>query len=239
MFLHLPKCGGTALHEWLASVVGPDELCPERNRMPADLPDDRVDSFRGYRVFSGHFDPIDATHFPTPQLLFTVFRDPIDRIVSLYDFWRAHDDAFIDEHDLAGPRFAAAVSFEEFVSAPDPTVVPDLDNTMVRTFTGAIRHRDPIPDPDAALAEAIAVVAGFAHVGHVADLEPTVVWLRQALGLPSGAGGGLERANVRGEWDQPHMRNVDRTVVTPAAAAALEPLVHLDRRLVNRFTTTK
>ena len=236
VFVHLPKCGGTSLHEWLTESLEPGVLSPERNRMPAELPPERIAELHRHRVFSGHFDVIDLTHLPAPQRRFTVLRDPVDRLVSLYDFWRAHDPAFVEEHDLAGPRFALAVTFEEFVSSPDPSVVHDIDNSMVRTFTGSIRTSEPISDREAELERAIAVLAGFDHVGHVRRLDDTADWLRAVLGLPASSAGGPGRANVRGEWAAPHLRNVERTIVTPAAAAAIEPVVDLDRRLVDAFS---
>lgn len=235
VFLHLPKCGGTSLHEWMDRILAPGMLSPERNRLPREIPRERLAALQRHRVFSGHFDVVDLRHFPGPQRRFTVFRDPVETIVSLYDFWRAHDDAFIDEHDLVGPRLASTLSFEEFVGDVDPRIVPDLDNTMVRTFTGLVRANEPFADPDAALAEAIDVVATLDHVGHIDRIGETYVWLCDELGIDRSAAGQRERRNVRGQWTEPHLHNVERTVVSPEAGAALESLVRLDRQLVERF----
>jgi len=235
VFLHVPKCGGTSLHDWMAEVLAPGVLAPDRNRLPDDVPAEKVAELARYRVFSGHFDVVDLDRFPGPQRRFTVLRDPVDMIVSLYDYWRAHDPEHIERHDLIGPRLASERTFEEFVGDVDPRIVPDLDNTMVRTFTGLIRTNAPFADPDASLQEAIDVVGALDHVGHVGRLDETFAWLCDQFGLPPAAAARPERRNVRGRWTEPYLRNVDRTVVTPAAADALEPLVRLDRRLVARF----
>jgi hypothetical protein len=236
VYLHIPKCGGTSLHEWMTEVLAPGVLSPERNRMPADLPPERIESFREHRVFSGHFDLVDAAHFPGPQHRFTVLRDPVERLVSLYDYWRAYDSAHVEAHDLTGPRLAAAMSFEEFVGSPHPAIVHDVDNTIVRTFTGLIRTSDPIDDPERALSDAIVEVGRLDHVGHVADLGTTANWLRREFGMPPAPPAqALPRRNAHGSWTEPYLRDVERTIVTDAARAAVEPLVRLDRELVARF----
>ncbi len=135
-------------------------------------------------------------------------------------------------HDLTGPRLAHEMTFEGFVADPHTAILHDLDNTMVRIFTGRVRDGDALEDPEGALAPAVEFVGTLDHVGHVGRLDRTVGWLCQQFGLPTDAAEDVGHTNVHGEWGEPHMRNVARTEVTPPAAAALEPLVHLDRWLI-------
>lgn len=237
--LHVPKSGGTAVREWLERVLAPGLISPERHRLPAKLSADQAAGLAPYRVFSGHFDIVDADNFPGPQVRFTLLREPVEQLVSLYDFWRAFEPAYAAENNLVEPPLAAAMTFDEFVGDPHPLLVPALDNTVVRTFAGLIRTNDPIADPDAALAKAIGVLESFDHVGHMRQVEDTADWLRSVLGLPPGAGGPVDRSNVRGEWSLPFLRNVERTVPSPEAIAALEPLVYLDRALFEHFTAPR
>jgi hypothetical protein len=234
VFLHIPKCGGTSLHEWLGRHAVPGTLSPERHRLPDIVPAERVRSMQAHRVFSGHFDALDLRHFPRPQHRFTVFRDPVDRIVSLYDFWRAHYPDRIEADDLIGPRLASSMTFEEFLTGPDRRIVPDLDNTIVRTFTGLIRSSEPFEDAERSLAEATRLVASLDHVGHVERLEDTASWLGSEFGVEGPVD--LARVNVRGDWDEAMLRNVERTVLSDTARELIEPLVALDRRLIDQFT---
>lgn len=233
-FVHVPKCGGTTVHDWLVERIAPSAMCPQRHRMPAELQPARLASLERYRVFSGHFDVVDLLHLPGPQHRFTVLREPIARIVSLYDFWRAHTPEHIEEHDLVGPRAARSMTFDEFALADDPRIVHDLDNTFVRTFTGLIRTGEPFADRRRALDEAVAVVDSFDHVGHLDRLDGTFGWLRDVLGLDDEAAVLPPRRNVLGEWNMPHLIDVDRTVPSASALTALEPLVELDRELIAR-----
>ena len=127
VFMHIPKCAGTSLHEWMHDVLAPGVLSDERLRLPREISAERSAELHRHRVFSGHFDTVDLGHFPSPQRRFTVFRDPVERIVSLYDFWRAFDPDFVDEHDLGEPRLARSMTFEEFVGDPHPSIVHAAD----------------------------------------------------------------------------------------------------------------
>lgn len=232
VFLHVPKTAGTSLWEWMRETIRPGLLCPDRHRMPSDLPPERVAELASYRAFAGHFDVIDLESFPRPRAVFTVVRDPVEMLISLYDYWRAHEPSHVERHNLVGPRLASRCSFEEFVGDVDPRIVADLDNTLVRTFTGLIRTNAPIVDRERSLAEAIARVETFDHVGHVAHLGRTFAWLAGELGLEWESSAPVPRSNVRGEWADAHLRHVERTKPSPRALEAIEPLVALDRRLV-------
>jgi len=233
VFLHVPKTAGTSLRGYIFDTIRPDLVAPARHRLPDRLSDEELAELANYRAFVGHFDIIDLGRFPVPQAVFTVLRDPVEMIVSLYDFWRAHDPGFIEQHDLIGPRLARAMTFEEFVGDVDRRIVPDLDNTIVRTFTGRIRSNDPLDDPERLLADAIARLEAFDHVGHVTELSRTFQWLGAELGL--GAAVPERRSNVRGTWTAEHLQNVDRTEVSPEARQSLQPLTDLDNRLVAHF----
>lgn len=234
VFIHMPKCGGTSLHRWLLFVIDASLMSGERRRMPLELADDRRAALESCKVFSGHFDVLDLPQFPDPKLTFTVLRDPVDRLVSLYDFWRAHNDDHIQKKKLVGPRIASALSFEDFLRNQESAIRHDIDNALVRTMTGLTRTSDPIDGPQA-LDEACANLEKLDHVGLLDRLDETTDWLMKAIGAPLRYKKFVRRANVRGEWKAPMMTNVERTVVSDQARELMQPLVELDIELVKRF----
>ncbi len=86
-FLHIPKTGGTALHRFLTGQFREDEICPERSNLLGAC---GSESLARYRLFSGHFDRMTVDRLPTPIVKITLLRNPRDRIISLYRFWRSH-----------------------------------------------------------------------------------------------------------------------------------------------------
>ncbi|SDF37093.1 sulfotransferase family 2 domain-containing protein [Limimaricola pyoseonensis] len=85
VFLHVPKTAGQTIHHQLAAAVGRDKVSPIRTHTQAgresQLPP-------GYRLHSGHIDWTDLETLPQDRFVFTVLRDPRERIASFYFFLR-------------------------------------------------------------------------------------------------------------------------------------------------------
>ena len=88
VFLHIPKTAGTAVHLALAGLFPPGEICPERHPPEFDRAPD--EGLRGFRLFSGHFYWDQVARVPAPRVVFTFLREPRERLLSLYYFFRAH-----------------------------------------------------------------------------------------------------------------------------------------------------
>ena len=99
--VHTPKAGGTSLSKILSEAFGaaylgdykddPADPLSERNINPSAyfarnrmLPD-------GVDCIHGHFHP--GQFRADDVFLFTILRHPIDNIVSIYSFWKAHTDS--------------------------------------------------------------------------------------------------------------------------------------------------
>lgn len=98
VFLHIPKTAGQTVHNQLAMAVGKDAVSPIRvhtqapngPQMPA-----------GYRLYSGHLDWTEVDDLPDP-FIFTVLRDPAERIASFY-FYLLSEAGKLTAEELANP----------------------------------------------------------------------------------------------------------------------------------------
>ena len=86
VFVHLPKTAGTSFHSLLCDVFGKRKVSPPfRVR---DLAAREAQRLASFQIISGHISWVDIeTYFPDRQL-FTILRDPIERCLSVYGFFR-------------------------------------------------------------------------------------------------------------------------------------------------------
>lgn len=89
IFLHIPKTAGQAVHRGLVRLVGgADQTSPVRTHtQAAATPQAQMPP--GYRLYSGHLDWTSFDHLPAPRFVFTVLRDPRERIASFYFYLQA------------------------------------------------------------------------------------------------------------------------------------------------------
>ncbi len=88
IFNHMPKTGGTSMHQFFEEVFGKDRVYRFRNRLitPDTLTIEKMsDTQRQYfKVFQGHFPYGYRSMIGKHAFYFGIIRDPIDRIVSDY-----------------------------------------------------------------------------------------------------------------------------------------------------------
>ena len=87
IFLHIPKTAGQSVHAHLALFFEPSEICPARENF--QLLPISVSQLRRYRLFSGHLDFSLLDAVPSPRFVFTILRQPIERLLSFYFFLRS------------------------------------------------------------------------------------------------------------------------------------------------------
>ena len=101
LFDHLPKCGGSTINKFLLSQY-PQRYTFDSGRNPYNL----VKEFRSlsqnlryrYKLIIGHnaYQLVDFVHPDT--IIFTIFREPVDRIISHYYFVKQNKSHYL--HDL-------------------------------------------------------------------------------------------------------------------------------------------
>lgn len=100
VFLHIPKTAGQTIHAELSRVVGAQAVSPVRVHTEAGPGAAQLPP--GYRLYSGHIDWEALETLPPPRFVFTVLRDPLERIASFYFYIRREAEALSAE-ELARP----------------------------------------------------------------------------------------------------------------------------------------
>lgn len=101
VFLHIPKTAGQTVHNGLARTVRAARVSPIRVHTQAQSP---LGQFpEGYSLYSGHLDWTEIAHLPAARFVFTVLRDPAERIASFY-FYLQREAAAMEPALLALPQ---------------------------------------------------------------------------------------------------------------------------------------
>jgi hypothetical protein len=236
-FLHIEKCGGTALMRGLAPAFHPLQIYPDDHR---DLPPHlmmRTPAFLGlhpaqYPLIWGHYDVPTLQRFAPGHFVFTLLREPKARVLSLYHFWRSVDPAAIDPDLSFSVSLAHRLSLEDFLACDDPMLLDLIDNLYARRLTG-VYATGAAEDPVRGTADqAMAVLGQLSFVGITERLDDSMARLAALLDISAPAA--PLRANVTaenhrkaGNW----FRKIERADISAAAARLLERRTELDAAL--------
>lgn len=230
VFMHIPKTGGTTLHNVLTKHFYPDEICPERLN---DLKKYPQSSLEKYRFFSGHYDRENIKYIPQNVKIITILREPKNRILSVYYFWKAHVSEVIERENLVGPRIAKKLNLLEFLKYADEGIPLNIDNIQVRTMLGRMYVGDKgeylIPK-DEALAKAIEYLDSLYAFGIMEEYLKTVNYFCTLLGIAPPEVIPVDKA--RSQLSQLNrFEAVKEEEITPEIQAELERLTELDSKL--------
>ncbi len=247
-FLHIEKCGGTAAVRFLSRHFHPQQIFDDERR---DLPPhlmfrapglSGVDPARTPFIW-GHYDLPTLRRFAPAHRVFTVLREPKARVLSLYHFWRSVDPDQFDADESFSVALAHRLTLEEFLACDDPMLVDLIDNLFLRRLTGLYAtgaDDDPVKAaPEAALARAMAALAGLDFVGITERMDEGMAAFAARLGIAPPAA--AVRANVTAEnHDDPSgwFRRVERPALSAAATAALERRTWLDALIYEKARTS-
>ena len=183
--MHVPKCAGTSVYFYLLPSFKPSEICP--------FPDHGVWSWRaadvpGFKLYCGHFtaDFLNAMGSGGTRLL--VVRHPLDRVISLFDFWRSYRWPYIRSSLSSltdnGPAIAKGGDLLSFLRTDSSFAIEQIYNPTARQLIGKNRYRDLWPDETIIIQESIQALHSFDWIGTAESFEVSLKLLSNLLGLP-------------------------------------------------------
>ena len=142
-FIHIPKTAGTTMSAILESRFDHPKICP--TPYWRDLRVMRKRDMKAYQLFRGHFPYDVADLVPGKPVCITMLRDPIERVISAYEFMKTCIIVYPAAQKVQ--EKARALSLKDYVRDPD---VNGVINAQTRMIAGRdcqskkIDQRDPI-----------------------------------------------------------------------------------------------
>lgn len=200
-FFHNPKAGGYSLRRVFETHFRTEKQCPmiENDKVGHERLRGEYAQFRGYDYYAGHYghDIFEAVN--DGHSCVTNFRNPISRLISLYNYFKFNVN--LSEEELRTERFRAvafakSVSFAEFVSSNDPNVDVYVRNAHFRQLANSCWS----PATTKELDDVYWFVDEMPWYYVCEYPEMSIAWLRRAFGWNPGH---IPRENVtRAQSDQ-------------------------------------
>lgn len=168
-FLHIPKTAGTSLRKMLRDnyhiqdVFNGNTMLDYEGKTKNDLQD--------YKLFLGHLFYFRALQIlPDDVTYITLLRNPIDRVISLYYFWRRHSDDYIINQNIPeiirrGPKLAKENSLLDFLQLQDPFIVQSISNNQLLQLLPQQKGYQYFINNESASQEIMSVINSFDVVG--------------------------------------------------------------------------
>lgn len=233
VLLHIPKTGGTSVHDLLVDKYPKNRVCPERFNSLGNIPSEDLGS---YCFFTGHYDWQSVANLPSPKKIVSLFRNPEKRIISLYHFWRSHTWGHINKHDLNGVRLAKSNNFLDFLNIDGSGIPENIDNVAVRTFLGRMYvgpDRTFLFPEDEVVDRAAENIFSLSAVGVVEFMRPSVASIMGAFGHEAPACIPVARDSSVFHKN-PAMEKVERPEITAEVKDRLSYLCQYDNELYKK-----
>ena len=233
-FLHLEKTAGTSLIHYLQEWFHPTQIDPDPLRawpphMLTRFPPGIAQRVRRYRLVWGHYDLPSLNRLGAERFILTLLREPRERILSLYRFWRAHPAPA--NTDSFGIIMARQKLLPEFLYSTDPLLRDYIDNVYVRRLTGLYatgQAVDPLDlDAAGALTRALAALEQIDFVGITEQMNESLCLLSSMLGTDPAVTEPKVNLTASLEWER--APDVLWRSDDPVIRHALDWLTRLDR----------
>ena len=179
IFNHIPKCGGLSYRALLEETLGKDRV----EHISINLEEDyhpNPDEYRRYTMLMGHFGVKWNEIVGPGRQWMTALREPIDRVVSTYYYWRHNAEVSPESPWL---YMAQTMSLDEFIRSGHYLVRQGIENAQTWQLADDLRWRyRTVPEQDA-LAVAKENLDKFSFVGIYEQFERSVEWMCKYLGV--------------------------------------------------------
>lgn len=236
VFLHLPKTGGTTLHHQLAQFFAPQDICPERFNSLRKLP---LGEIASYRFISGHYDLASCQSIPGKKKIITFLREPRARLVSLYNFLKAHRLEVANRNGWGLVLMADELTIEQFFAHPDVRQHPYINNGMTRALADKLTvevwparaTEAECRDVSGLVDDALRLLEELSGFGILERFSESVRLLTDSLGMPPCVEGERRLAFENLVEDEANYRQVELARVEAVSEATFAPLIEADLRL--------
>lgn len=232
VFLHIPKCGGTTLHNMLVDWYGQENMHQERHN---GLYYYSARDLATKTLFSGHYDYYATQLVPGSPRLITFLRDPRSRLISLYHFHRSHREELIERYNLTLARWANENNIDDYFANEQVRAHPAINNSITRHLSNQPQLGRASGDIEAGgipvevlRDQAIANLANFDFVGMMEDYDTSITRLTTLLGKPAPEEIGRARNFETLIETDPNMKKIDKQTPTDKTHALLDDLVRED-----------
>ena len=181
IFNHVPKCAGVSYRTLLTDIFAADEVTHISLNLDIDYRIDAAD-LQKYRVIMGHFGVRWNEALGPGRRWLTALREPVDRVVSTYFFWR-HNAARSSE--IPYLNLAQTLSLDEFIQSDDYLVRQGISNTQTWQLADDFRVRYRNVSEQDVLEVAKANLSKFDFIGLYESFRESAARLCDYLGVPT------------------------------------------------------
>lgn len=225
VFLHIAKTAGTSIVHFFRHRLPAHPICSHGDFL--HFPAGRVqfqDKLLEYPFVSGHFGYRHIAPLLDESYSFTFLRDPVDRVLSFYDFCQ-HADM---QHRFPVARAACNLGLDGFVASTLPEVCEILDNQQTWQLASMYWREDRqilarLP-PDELLAMAGEHLQQFSHIGLTKSFNTDFGHILKDLGI-------ARRVPEKKQFAS--RKPVGREQLSPGALKTLLERLELDYRLLD------